>query len=84
MPVECKKEKIEYVINKLKKIGAEKCEVRKNKNNNEVYVTDNDNYIIDAKFKQIDKNMEKRINRIFGVVDNGLFINYKNIEIVKN
>ena len=84
VPVECKKEMIEDVVKKLKKIGAQECDIRKNKDNASLYVTDNDNYIIDAKFNEIDKKMEKRINRISGVVDNGLFIKYKNIEIIKN
>ena len=84
VPVECRKEMVEDVIKKLKKIGAQECDIRKNKDNVSLYVTDNDNYIIDAKFNEIDKKMEKRINRIAGVVDNGLFIKYKNIEIIKN
>ena len=42
----------------------------------EVYITDNQNYIIDCDFGKIDdpKQLEKEINSIPGVVENGLFI----------
>jgi ribose 5-phosphate isomerase A len=40
------------------------------------FVTDNNNYIIDADFGEIrdPKDLESKINRIRGVVENGLFI----------
>jgi len=42
----------------------------------EPYITDNQNYIIDCDFGKIDEpeNLEKEINLIPGVVENGLFI----------
>ena len=45
-------------------------------------VTFNGKYIIDAKFEKIEQNLEQRINNINGVLENGLFINYKNIQIM--
>jgi ribose 5-phosphate isomerase A len=44
---------------------------------NEVYITDNSNYIIDCDFGRIDdpETLEREINSIPGVVENGLFIN---------
>ena len=82
VPVECTISKIENIKKELVKLGATKLSTRKQKNSEEAFVTDNGNYIIDAKFNSIDENMENEINNIDGVVDNGLFINYKNIEIV--
>jgi ribose 5-phosphate isomerase A len=42
----------------------------------EYFVTDNGNYIIDADFGKIEKasKLEKDINSIYGVVDNGIFV----------
>lgn len=82
IPIECEKEHITHIQNELKKIGAIFFEIRKEKNSDKYYVTDNNNYIIDAKFKVIDEKLEYEINQIDGVVENGLFINYKNIEII--
>ena len=38
--------------------------------------TDNDNYVLDCKFERIDDAayLEREINRIPGVLDNGLFV----------
>lgn len=40
------------------------------------YVTDNGNYIIDCHFEEIDdpKQLERELNNITGVVENGLFV----------
>jgi len=83
VPVECKIDKFEYVSEELKKLGAIFCNLRKVKGSEEIFVSDNGNYIIDAKFETIKENMEKEINNIDGVVENGLFIGYKNIEIIQ-
>ena len=80
VPVEVKKEKIDEVIKELYKLGAKECKIRMI--NGEKYVTDNDNYIVDSKFTEITEDLEKIINNIDGVLDNGLFINYSNLEIV--
>lgn len=52
-----------------------------------VYVTDNGNYILDLGFVNIGgidepKSLEKEINNIPGVVENGLFINIANAAII--
>jgi len=41
------------------------------------YITDNGNYIVDCHFGSIEDSQElhDKINRIPGVVDNGLFVN---------
>ena len=83
VPVECSKETVENVIQELKGLGATACNVRLKKETNEFYITDNGNYVVDAKFNNITEDLEDKINNINGVVDNGLFIGYANIEIIK-
>ena len=80
VPVEVKKDRIDEVIQELYKLGAKECKIRMI--NDEKYVTDIDNYIIDARFNKIAKNLEEKINDIDGVIDNGLFINYENLKII--
>ena len=82
VPIECKTEMIENVLQKLEKMGAYDCKIRRKKETNENYITDNGNSIIDARFETIDDRLETRINEIDGVVENGLFIGYKNIQII--
>lgn len=71
LPVEVEKEKVEEVKEELKKIGA-RPELRGEK---KPFVTDNGNYILDAEFDAILKpeRLEKLINKIEGVVENGIF-----------
>lgn len=83
VPVECDKNKIEFVKDKLIKLGAKECQYRVNKENNNLLVTENDKYIIDAFFNNIDANLEENIRQIDGVLENGLFINYNNIRVYK-
>ncbi|MCR5147048.1 MAG: ribose 5-phosphate isomerase A [Clostridia bacterium] len=83
VPVECELSKIEFVTEELKKLGAVDCKVRIKENTNEYFVTDNGNGIIDAKFNNITEDLEQKINNIDGVIENGLFIGYDNIEIIK-
>ncbi len=58
----------------LEKLG---CTVSARINKNELFVTDNHNFILDCQFKKIEKpeELSVQINRIPGVVENGLFIN---------
>ena len=80
VPVEVKKDRIDEVIQELYKLGAKECEIRMS--NDKEYETDNGNYIVDSRFNKITQDLEKKINNIDGVLDNGLFINYSNLEIV--
>lgn len=82
VPVECDIDKVEHVWKELSKLGAKDYKLRKQKNSNENFITENGKYILDVSFDKITPDMEKKINTIDGVLDNGLFINYKNIEIV--
>lgn len=82
VPVECNISKVNSVKTCLKELGAIECIIRMEKNSNEYFVTDNENYIIDAKFEDIKPELERRINEIDGVLENGLFIGYKNIKVL--
>jgi len=61
----------------LQKLG---CTTNIRKKDNEIYVTDNGNYIIDCSFKTIldPEQLEKDLNKIVGVVENGLFLHMVN------
>lgn len=82
IPVECYKGAIEYVKSKLFNLGATSCEL--------VYEkkvparTDLGNYIISAKFDNINinKQLENNMKLITGVIETGLFFGYENIEIL--
>ncbi len=80
LPVEVKKEKWESVKKELEKIGA-KAHLRQKEGRN--FVTDNGNYILDAKFDFILKPdvVEDMINKISGVEENGIFRNSKVSEV---
>lgn len=82
VPVECDKDKVNDVIQNLKKMGATECNIRKKKDGQVNYVTENGKYIVDARFKKITCDMEEKINSIDGVLENGLFIGYDNIEVL--
>ena len=82
VPVECDIEKEQEVKKQLIKIGAVSCQTRLGKDSKKYFISDNGRYIIDAKFNNITHDLEEKINEIDGVLDNGLFIDYKNIEIM--
>jgi ribose 5-phosphate isomerase A len=64
----------EKVFQKLEALG---CVPKLRLNNEQPYITDNSNYIIDCAFGEIrdPATLHEKINAITGVVDNGLFIN---------
>ena len=82
VPVECYPETFKYVIQELKKLGAKECILRSAKGKDGPIITENNNFIIDAKFINIERTLEKDIKMISGVVESGLFIGYDNIEIL--
>ena len=57
----------------LEKLG---CKAKLRMKDEAIYVTDNQNYIVDCKFDKIDapRNLEKEIDSIPGVVESGLFV----------
>lgn len=67
----------------LEKLG---CTVSPRMDKDQLFVTDNKNYILDCRFSRIEQPEELaiRINRIPGVVENGLFLNMARILITTN
>jgi ribose 5-phosphate isomerase A len=59
------------------KIAELGCEPKLRLNGNQPFITDNGNYILDCDFKQIESpvELERQLNMIPGVVENGLFVN---------
>ena len=77
LPVEVKEEKLVSVKTAIETLGA-RCSVRMN------FTTDNGNPIIDCKFDVIlnPTHLEEVINKIEGVVENGIFIKDKVSEVL--
>ena len=72
LPVEIVPFAANLTINKLKELGSN---TRIRMSNDKEYITDNGNIIVDCSFEKIAEPIElnKQINLIPGVVDNGLF-----------
>lgn len=83
VPVECYPDTVNYVKEELYKIGAKSCILRLGKGKDGPIITENNNFILDTKFENIDELLESKIKLIPGVVESGLFIGYNNIEIIK-
>jgi ribose 5-phosphate isomerase A len=73
LPVEVVRFAHESTLTKLGRLG---CKPTLRMRDGEMFVTDNGNYIADCRFERIDDpmGMERTINNIPGVVDNGLFV----------
>ncbi|MCC3144186.1 ribose-5-phosphate isomerase RpiA [Halanaerobium sp. Z-7514] len=81
LPIEVTPFNWEYTQKMINKMGATS-EIRKK--GGEIFVTDNDNYILDCDFGKIE-NPEKLtidLNTIPGVVENGIFANMAEIVVV--
>ena len=81
IPIECTKENINYIKEQIIKLGGTDIIIRKAVGKDGPIITENDNIILDAKFNDIDENLEKNIKKIVGVIESGLFIGY-NVEII--
>lgn len=82
VPVECYINSINYVKEKLKLLGADEVFLRKAISKDGPVITENGNVILEAKFEEINEELEKNIKLITGVIESGLFIGY-NVEIIK-
>lgn len=85
IPIECEKRAANYVIQKVKELGAKKLEWRYQEEGevNQLekgiqtkFITDNGNYILHAWFDKIPSSLEKDLKQIIGVIETGLFIGY--------
>ena len=82
VPVECCTASYISVLNNLYELGATSVNLRlAGKSKDGPVITENGNYILDAKFENITNTLEKDIKSIVGVIESGLFIDY-NIEII--
>lgn len=83
IPIECYQGSIIYVQQELEKLEVESYKIREK--DGKPVITDSNNYIIDATFnsKLVNKKLEKNLKAITGVIETGLFMQYKNIKILK-
>lgn len=83
IPIEIVPFGFEATQNQLTKIGATSQILRLN-SDKQPFITDNQNYILDCTFAKIAdvKNLATNINQIPGVVDHGMFIDFKPMVIV--
>ena len=82
IPIECERNKIDEIEEKVKRLGAIKTEIKKsNVDNEKKLITDNGNYILYAWFEKIESDLEQKLLMINGVIESGLFIGYNIIVI---
>lgn len=77
VPIECFPENINYIKKEIVKLGGKDIELRRAVNKDGPEITENGNLILDVKFDIITDELEKQIKSITGVIESGLFINYK-------
>jgi len=82
VPIETIKIALEVETNYLQSLGAE-VKLRMNKDN-EPFITDEGNYILDANFGRIrnPKKLAKKLNKRAGIVEHGLFLGMADLVIV--
>lgn len=83
VPVECIQDSMHYVKEELLLLGATDISIRKAIKKDGPVITENNNIILDVKFKEITETLEKDIKSITGVLESGLFIGYP-IEIMQS
>ena len=82
VPVECFPNSVNHVKQELAKLGGKEITLREAKGKDGPIITENGNFILDVKFENINKELEKQIKSITGVIESGLFIGY-DVEIVR-
>ncbi|MFF2483104.1 ribose-5-phosphate isomerase RpiA [Paenibacillus sp. NPDC058071] len=82
LPIEIVPFAHEWTMNRLQRLGC--LPALRRRENGEFYLTDNGNYIADCAFGRIDDpaQLHDAINRIVGVVDNGLFIGMASVAFI--
>lgn len=76
VPIECNKEKIDTIIEKVVELGAKNVEVKKSNVGEDPLITDNGNILLYAWFEKIEVDLEEKLAQIDGVLESGLFIGY--------
>jgi ribose 5-phosphate isomerase A len=81
VPIEVFPTALMHVEAELKKLGAIEMILRPVKGKDGSVITENGNLLLDARFHEIGKSMERDIKSITGVIESGLFINH-DVEII--
>lgn len=81
IPVEVFPGALTYVENEMRQLGASVVELRLAGGKDGPVLTENGNYILDARFDLIESELEQKIKAITGVIESGLFMGY-NLEVI--
>ena len=81
IPVEVFPGALTYVENEMRQLGATVVELRLASGKDGPVLTENGNYILDARFDMIENELEQKIKAITGVIESGLFMGY-NLEVI--
>jgi ribose 5-phosphate isomerase A len=81
VPIEIFPGALTYAESALNKLGVTDLTLRAAKGKDGPIITENGNFIVDARFEHIPKDMEQQIKCVTGVIDSGLFIGY-DIEVI--
>jgi ribose 5-phosphate isomerase A len=83
VPIEVIEHAVEFVKVELSNAGASGIVIRSAVKKDGPVITDNGNFIIDARFTNFDpESLESKLNNIPGVVDNGIFAKYRPHEVI--
>jgi len=81
IPIEINPNALIYVKKELNELGSSEISLRLAKAKDGPVITENANFILDVKFKEIYPKLENDIKLVTGVIESGLFLGY-NIEVV--
>lgn len=77
IPIEVFPQALPYVEQQLELLGARELTLRLAKGKDGPIISENGNYILDARFETIAENLEFNIKSITGVIESGLFQNHQ-------
>jgi ribose 5-phosphate isomerase A len=81
VPIEVFPGALVYVESALRDLGIKDITLRAAKGKDGPIITENGNFLLDARFDHIPSDTEQKIKSITGVIESGLFINY-DVEIM--
>ncbi len=84
VPVEVFPMALSYVEKVLYTYDPVSIQIRTAQGKDGPVITENGNLILDVRFQEIPLHLEKSLKAIPGVIESGLFIGYKNIQIIDN